>query len=266
MWNINRNDIVGYSMVSNYDELVSYIRSSFNIGIDVDAAQFTEGAKLRLLNKPLYKVFVSKILFPELRDKQDQYEELVKRAFPQYSAALLNMINFEIVKSPAKADIEINFVKSTKDYAGMHHQQDYSNTKHRISVGVIDTDGSIVSLNTVSHVILHEIGHAVGLGHSPNGNDIMGLQNLNTTKLSANDIFVIQLIYSIGANKTFADEEKYINDCINEFIRQNNSIKEKKQIINDVHKVPEDLMKKLDSISDYKKYKILLQDIKLAFS
>ena len=255
-------------MTDKVENLIKYIRSSFNMGIDADAKQYSDNSLLKLMYKSPIYVYVAPIVIPELKNKTDEYKQLVRKALDIYSAALLDKIKFEIVDYGHNFDFEINWSKTNRQYTGMCYAPLDWYPKQSMVIGIADKDNTPIIKENVYHVILHELGHALGLGHSPNDNDVMSCCGDYVTNLSPNDIFVLQLIYSIGDKRTFFEEEEYIYKCINEYITESNK-KEKKprQENKSLTTLPinkESLWDKLDNISDVKKYRILLQDIKLA--
>ena len=229
------------------EDLLEYILSTFNFYINLDARQYSRNSKLKLLDKSKYSIYITPILYPEIKINRTEYYYFIAKAIQEWSNALYKKILFEIVEVPSDADIIVYWTKSTNKYAGMQYQQ---NNKLCISIGIVDRNGYPHDSKYVYSTILHEFGHILGLGHSPSIEDIM-YKNVNTgiEFLSDQDKFVLNLIYTIGNNKTYS-EAKYIIDELIAKKNQSTLIEETKR----------NLCEDLDLISNINKRNIFLQN------
>ena len=235
------------------DDLQKYILSTFNISVDIDANPLSPNLYLEKLYKQSYNVFISPIKIPSLRKFQALYNALVEKALNKWSQALFeNKITFNIINTPYKADIRICWAKTAPTYAGKQFTEKIARKEtYYVYIGLITPNGMVLSDENIYHLILHELGHAIGLGHSPDPNDVMCGKGLWATEFSQNDILVLNLIYAIKEDKTYAESKEFIIKYIKSF----NNTKTKPGKIN--------LIKDISNIGTAKIFAITQNTIKL---
>ncbi len=268
------------------NDLVTYIRSTFNYMVDIDAHSFQDTAKLQLLNKSSYGIYFYPIetYSPKFKETEEIYQKLMMHAFDAWSEAIHNKITFYKVEKEYQSDIKIFFLAASITKLGKQYQEMivdgavggmpfYIKGKLCIAIGIRDYKNEKIDYDKVYHVMLHEIGHIFCLGHSPNKSDVMcGKGGDFPTDLTENDIFVLRLIYHIGNGKSYNDSKKYIEECVQSF--ENYKQKQKKPekislpVVKEV-KVPsvksdkKDLLEDLTSIGELRKYKMIIEQIKI---
>jgi predicted Zn-dependent protease len=123
------------------------------------------------------KVYVKK---SESENFKEIYKEFIDYSFKVWKKAD-NRIEYSFVNSSEKADIIISFEDNLMDkyeenYLGL---TDYELGENRsilrstIEIGLIKFKNERLSDGEIKATIIHEIGHALGLGHSTNSADLM---------------------------------------------------------------------------------------------
>ncbi|HEX2408784.1 MAG TPA: M57 family metalloprotease [Nitrososphaeraceae archaeon] len=102
------------------------------------------------------------------------HEKITASAFSEWENSL-NNIHFKNVKDNDPADIEIKFKKGNVNQGGqaeIYFDQNRFIDYVKISVSKT-SNGTELNKTMLEHIIKHEIGHALGLGHSQFSNSLM---------------------------------------------------------------------------------------------
>jgi len=182
--------------------------------VDRSGRSLWDGKHWEITDYPL-KIYVKET---SSKHYKPEYKNYVKYALDVWRKAD-DRINYSFVNSKREADISLYFVedlgaKYEENYLGLTEYDmnrgktiDYS----KIQISLIKFSDEKVTDGEIKATIIHELGHAFGLGHSDNEFDIMypfinpdHTSTMNFDELSRGDKSAIEDVINLG------DEEIYV--------------------------------------------------------
>ena len=220
-------------------------------------------------------VYIAPMKFYSKPGEDNKYRKMVMDAFSVWSAATGGKLHFRITSNLYDSLINVDWKRVDRQALGhCYFNWDPQGRLAGAEVSIGLTDGRIHqqydSDIEVYHTILHEVGHALGLNHSPYKSDIMYTPHqYGVSALSENDKYSIQWLYKFQAGasvKQFAS--KYgittstdIDSVIRKIDSKNTQTNENRIQISTARR---DLLQEATNIGDLKRYKMMLQNISLA--
>ncbi len=205
-----------------------------------------------------------------------KYQALVKRALQEWEKVGGGKVRFKVVNTLNESQINLDWKRVDRKALGhCYFHFDNNSRLYSAEVQIGLSDGILhhqyQDENEVYHTILHEIGHALGLGHSTYDTDIMYTPHkYGVVSLSPRDALSVQWLYKLpyGTSvKELAQKHNMNTDNIDDVILKI-ATEGKSHAFDDVKnsiRLPQkDLMQEQDKLAEIKKYNLGLQNIQIS--
>lgn len=222
-------------------------------------------------------VFISPMKFYSKQGQDHIYQSMVIKACEEWERASLGKVQFKLVDNLLQSNINVEWRRIDRKALG-HCQFNYdaSNRLFGAEVSIGLSDGVIcqkyMAEDEVYHTILHEFGHALGLGHSPYESDIMYTPHkYGVVTLSPRDKRTLQWLYKLNQGMTVNDMvtnykigSQNPDEIVTKYLLQNNP-SDFDKVANSLQQAQKkDLLQEQTNIADLKKYNLSIQNIQLS--
>lgn len=239
------------------------------------AESLKNGRIMRWTFMPL-NVYIAPMNFYSKQGQDMKYRHMVIRALEEWQKATRGKISFKVVNTLLESNVNIDWKRVERKALGhCYFSFDGANRLYGAEVAIGLTEGLVhadyMDESEVYHTILHEIGHAIGLGHSHNKADIMYTPHQRgVNSISQGDVLTVNWLYSLPQGATTADvASRYgiggsdIDEIITKFINKKTPSEFEK--VKSSVKIPKrDLLEEQETLANLRKYHMALQNVQIS--
>lgn len=223
------------------------------------------------------KVYIAPMKFYSKPGQDAKYRGMVKKALDEWRKVSNGKVSFIIVDSLLQSQVNIDWKRVERQALGCcYFHYDRANRLYSAEVSIGLSDGLVHAdyndEGEVYHTILHEIGHAVGLGHSPFKKDIMYTPHQKgVLHVGEGDRLSINWLYTFPQGKTVSEiASKYnvsgsdLDEVVAKIISKQAKT-EFEKVKDSVNTAPQrNLLEEAETIANIRKYHMSLQNVKIS--